>query len=159
MMVNYLLVLLIGWLHPLHLSVSDLVLNAGTGNLEISHRIFLDDLEDALRAHTGEPIDLSNPKDPEKVQQAVGRYLQQHFRLSLNGKAVQPQYLGYELEQEAIWAYMEVPRVRQISTITIQNTLFFDRFTDQLNLVHVTQKGKIQSLRLDHKQPEGSMRF
>jgi hypothetical protein len=158
-MIHYLLLFLAGWLHPLHLSVSDLVLNPQSGSLEISHRIFLDDLEDALKEYTGQPIDLTNPKDPQYAQEMVGRYLQQHFQLHINGKAVKPQYVGYELEEEAVWAYMEVPGLRQFGSISIQNTLFFDRFTDQLNLVHVSQKGKIKSLRLDSKSERGTLTF
>jgi hypothetical protein len=158
-MIHYLLLFLAGWLHPLHLSVSDLVLNPKSGSLEISQRVFLDDLEDAIREHTGQSIDLSNPKNPQYAQEVVGRYLQRHFQLQINGKAVQAQYVGYELEEEAIWAYMEVPGVRQIKSISIQHTLFFDRFTDQLNLVHVSQKGEIKSLRLDSKSERGTLTF
>lgn len=159
MMLNTLFLLMFTWLHPLHLSVSDLVVNPKTGGLEISHRIFLDDLEDALKEESGRSVDLSNPKNPQEVQALVGRYLQQHFKLILNGKPVKAHYLGYELEEDAIWAYMEVEKVGRLRTVEVQNTLFFNRYMDQLNLVHVSQKGETKSLRLDKKGSSGSLTF
>ena len=159
MILNYLILLIAGWFHPLHLSISELELSTKNGNLEISHRVFIDDLEAALKERSGLTIDLSKPKDPALAQQLVGDYLLQHFRLQINGKAVQPQYLGYEIEDEAIWAYMEVPKVRKLSTLTVQNTLFFKRFTDQINIINVKVGDQLKSLRLDAKDPQGSLNF
>ena len=159
MILNYLIFLLVGWFHPLHLSISEIVLNPKTNNLEISHRIFVDDLEDDLKERTGQSINLSKPHDPKLVQQLVGDYLKQHFRLQVNGKTVQPHYLGFEVEEEAIWAYMEVPKVRQVSSVNVQNTIFFKRFTDQLNLINVTVGDKLQSLRLQANQNSGTLEF
>ncbi|AHM61564.1 hypothetical protein D770_16550 [Flammeovirgaceae bacterium 311] len=159
MIPNYLLLLIVGWFHPLHLSVSEVVLNPKSGSLEISHRIFLDDLEADLQERYGKQIDLINPADPEFVQELVGNYLEQHFRIQVNGKAVQARYLGFEIEEEAIWAYMEVPKVRQVSSINVQNRLFFKRFNDQVNLVNVTVGNKIKSMRLQADNDNGTLKW
>ena len=159
MMLNYILLIFIGWFHPLHLSISELVLNPQSSNLEISHRVFIDDLEAALSEQSGLVLDLTKPKDPQLAKKLVGEYLQKHFSLQINGKAVQPTYLGYEVEEDAIWAYMEVPKVRQLSSVQVQNTLFFRRFTDQMNLVNVTVGGNLKSLRLQADSPTGNLRF
>ncbi|WP_224999943.1 DUF6702 family protein [Cesiribacter sp. SM1] len=159
MILNYLFLLIVGWFHPLHLSVSEVVLNPKSGSLEISHRIFLDDLEADLQERYGNQIDLINPSDPALVQELVGSYLNQHFRLQVNGKAVQAQYLGFEVEEDAIWAYMEVPKVRQLSSINVHNSLFFKRFNDQVNLVNVKVGSKIQSMRLQTDNDNGTLKW
>lgn len=159
MILNYLILLFVGWFHPLHLSISELELSPKSGSLEISHRIFIDDLENAIKDRTGIAVSLSDPKDPELAQQLVGDYIHQHFRLQLNGKSIMPQYLGYEVEEEAIWAYMEVPKVRKISSVSVQNTLFFKRFTDQINIINVKVGDSLKSLRLEANEPEGSLNF
>ncbi len=159
MMLNYIFLFLLGWFHPLHLSISDIVFNQKTGSLEISQRIFIDDLEDALRSHSGLPMDLINPKDPAMAQQLVGDYLKQHFRLQVNGKAVETHYLGYEIEEDAIWAYLEVPKVRRLNSVQVQHTLFFHQFTDQLNLINVTVGDQLKSLRLQSDEDAGTLRF
>lgn len=159
MILNYLFFLFVAWFHPLHMSVSELVLNPKSGSIEISHRIFLDDLEAALQERYGKPIDLMKPSDQPLAQKLVGDYLQQHFRLQLNGKAVQPRYLGFEVEEEAIWAYMEVPKVGKVSSINVQNTLFFKRFADQVNLVNITIGSKLQSMRLQASNDNGTLKW
>lgn len=159
MILNYVFLLVVGWFHPLHLSVSEVVLNPKSGNLEISHRIFLDDLEADLQERYGKQIDLMKPSDPELVQELVGNYLNQHFRLQVNGKNVQTRYLGFEVEEDAIWAYMEVPKVRQISSINVQNSLFFNRFNDQVNLVNVSVGNKIKSMRLQADNDNGTLKW
>ncbi len=158
-MLQFIFLLIFSWFHPLHISISELALNPKTSNLEISHRIFIDDLEAALKEQSGLVLDLTKPKDPEQAKKIVGEYLQQHFQLQLNGKSVKPQYLGYEVEEDAIWAYMEVPKVRQLRQVNVQNTLFFKRFTDQMNLVNVTVGGTLKSLRLQADEPSGSLQF
>lgn len=159
MMLHYIFLFFLGWFHPLHLSISDIVLNPKSGNLEISQRIFIDDLENALRNRTGLPLDLINPKDPALAQELVGDYLKQHFRLQVNGSAVKLHYLGYEVEEDAIWAYMEVPKVRRVSSVHVQHTLFFRQFTDQLNLVNVSIGDQLLSLRLQADEKSGILRF
>lgn len=159
MMLSYLFLLIFGWFHPLHISISEIVLNPKNGNVEISHRIFLDDLTDDLKERIGRPLELTDKKDAEMMQELVGDYLQQHFRLELNGKPARLQYLGYEVEDDVVWAYMEVPKVRKVSSINVRNTLFFRRFVDQMNLINVTVGEDLQSLRLDRSQDNGTLTF
>lgn len=159
MILQFIFLLFTSLFHPLHLSISELVLNPKNGNLEISHRIFIDDLEADLKERSGQSLDLIKPKDAEKARALVGNYIEQHFKLQVNGKSAKPQYLGYEVEEDAIWVYMEVPGVRKLKEVQVQNTLFFKRFTDQLNLINVNVGGQIQSLKLEADQPTGHLRF
>lgn len=159
MILNYLLLLFVGWFHPLHVSISELELSAKSGSLHISHRIFIDDLEAAIKEKSGKRVDLSTQKEAALAQALVGEYIQQHFNLKIDGKPVKPAYLGYEVEDEAIWAYMEVPKVRKLSSITVHNSLFFNRFNDQTNLVNVKVGKELKSLRLEASTPQGSLSF
>ena len=144
--------------HPLHLTVTDIELNPKTGGLEISQRIFMDDLEDAMNERYGKGrIDLYNPKDPALMQELVGDYLLQHMKLTLNGRREQPQYLGYEVEEEAIWAYFEVPKLRKLRTFEFEHSLFLNRFSDQTNLINVSANDDLQSLKLTPDEPWGEL--
>lgn len=159
MMSSVFLFLYITFLHPLHLSVCDISLNRDTQSLEISHRLFADDLENVLRPTLGEKTDIINPADPEKLSKAIGDYVLQHFRLSMDNQQLNPRYLGYELDEDVVWVYFEVPNVHHLEQISVRNTLFFDIFEDQLNLINVKKDGKIQSMKLEPDQKEGKLRF
>lgn len=138
--------------HPLHLSVSDVVYKPENKSLEITQRLFSDDLEDALRHHSGKKTDVLNPANAEQLSALIGDYLSENFELQLNGQTVQPNYLGYEIEGEAVWVYLEVSNVKRIRQIGVRNTIFFELFDDQVNLINIEKEGAIRSLKLTPEQ-------
>ena len=151
--------LFISFLHPLHLSVCDIDFDKQTRSLEISQRIFADDLENVLRPKVGAKTDILNPVNKEQLSSAIREYVLQNLQLQLNGKKANPRYIGYEVDEDVVWVYLEVPNVRSLNTITVQNTLFFEVFQDQLNLINVKKDGKVRSLKLTGDQKEGTLRF
>ena len=159
MLTNIFLFLYISLLHPLHLSVSDIFHNTETNSLEITQRIFADDLEDALRNRAKTKVDIFNPKDPEVLSRLIGDYVRQNFSISVNSRPVELNYLGYEAEEDAIWVYLEVPKVRNFKSITVQNTVFFEMFDDQLNLINVKKNGSIRSLKLQPDKRQSSLTY
>lgn len=149
MILNIFLYLYVSLLHPLHLSVVDIHHNSQHRSLEITQRLFADDLEDALRKFKGGKVDVLNPPDREELKKIIGDYVLQNFSLYLNDKPVRMNYLGYEQEEEAIWVYLEVSKVQDFRSIEVTNTVFFEMFDDQTNLINVKKNGKIRSMKLD----------
>ncbi len=147
------------FLHPLHLSVCDIYLNEKTQSVEISQRIFADDLESALRPLLGEKTDLFKPQNPEQLSAAIGNYVMKNFRLGINNKQANINYLGYELDEDVVWVYMEVPKVQKLNKISVRNTLFFEIFDDQLNLINVKKDGRIRSMKLVEDKEEDFLSF
>ena len=159
MLASVFLFLYISFLHPLHLSVCDIEFDSQNRSLEISQRIFADDLENVLRPKIGAKTDILNPVNKEQLSSAIRDYVLQNLQLQLNGKKVTPRYVGHEVDEDVVWVYMEVPNVRSLNTITVQNTLFFEVFEDQLTLINVKKDGKVRSLKLAGDQKEGTLRF
>ena len=159
MVANIFLFLFVSLFHPLHLSVSDIYHNPQTNSLEITQRIFIDDLEKALRQRYGRNVDIYNSEDPELLSEIIGDYVLQNFRLSLNARPVPLNYLGYEIEEDAVWVYLEAPKVRDFKNISVRNSLLFELFTDQLNLINVKKEGAIRSLKLEPDHEQDSLNY
>lgn len=159
MIANIFLFLFFSLLHPLHLSVVDIHHNPENRSLEITQRLFADDLEDALRQFTADKVDVLNPPNPEHLKKIIGDYVLQNFNLYLNDKAAKLNYLGYEREEEAIWVYFEVTKVPDFRSIEVTNTVFFEMFDDQTNLINVKKGGKIRSMKLDPDQELGRINY
>lgn len=159
MMTTVLLFFHFFFLHPLHLSVSEIFHNPETESLEITQRLFVDDLEEALRHFSKRRIDVLNPQSPEAFAEVLQQYLDHNFQLQLNGKAIKPSYIGYEIENDALWVYLEVPKVRKLKEIAVQNTIFFEMFDDQTNLINVDKGGKIRSLKLTEGEKKGQLKY
>ncbi|MEL7146526.1 MAG: DUF6702 family protein [Bacteroidota bacterium] len=143
--------------HPFHISVTDIEYDAEAKSVEIAQKIFMDDLEEVLVPEEDRLVDLISKDQKAKNDLLIKAYLTKNFTIVINGKPADYQFLGTQVEGDAIWCFMEVPKTRKFKSISVRNTVLMDRFDDQLNLVHVKHEEKIRSMRL-HKS-ESSKEF
>ena len=124
--------------------------------LEITMRIFTDDLELSIRNARKEPdLDLLNPGKGRSTEELVREYVMQRFTIMLDGKKQNLKFLGIETETDAIVCYIQAPDVRRWRAMEVTNTVITETYDDQSNLVHLTVKGKVRSHRLTRHQPSG----
>src|SRR6187455_3250581 len=99
--------LLVSFVHPIHVSVTEIEMDEKDKRLEIMMRVFTDDLELTLRKAKNKPeLDLLGLTEKER-DNLVSGYLNDHFRVSLNGKPHKVTYLGHEQEDLALIIYLE----------------------------------------------------
>jgi hypothetical protein len=135
-------------LHPLHVTVTEIELDEKDNRLEIMMRIFPDDLEQTLRKKLSQPeLDILAPKNAT-TDQLLENYLKDNFKIQLDGKPQKTSYLGHEKEDDAFILYIEVSNVKKMSTIQVTNSVMTEVFDDQSNIVNVTVRGNVKSLRL-----------
>lgn len=128
-------------LHPVHLSVTNIEFIENKKYFEISIRLFSDDFETALSHHFNQTIQLKNSqKYPQKI---INEYITQNLKLEINGKWVDSKkYLLKKIEQKdiTIWLYYRIPFKDKIDSITIKNTLLFNIYYDQKNMLIFSEK-------------------
>ncbi len=141
-------------LHPVHVSVSEISYSEKDKALQITSRIFIDDLELSIRNKRKEPeLDILDPKNGLTTDQLVSDYLKDHFKIKLDGKLQKMKLLGHEAEDAALVCYIEIENVKKVKTIEVFNDVITETHSDQSNLVHVTYKGPIRSVRLMRDKP------
>jgi hypothetical protein len=146
--------------HPMHVSVTEIEFDEKDKALEIMMRVFIDDLEVSIKNKLNQPeLDLMEPKNGKTIDQMVGDYLRPNFKISLDGKPVQTVYLGHEREDDALIFYIEVSKVKKFKTIQVQNTIITETHEDQNNLVNVTVRETVRSLRLTRNTPVDKITF
>lgn len=144
-----LFILFITILHPLHISVTEIKLDAKDKELEISSRIFIDDLEECIQKELKKrSLDILNPGKEITTDKLVSNYLTSKFTVKVDGKLVQLNYLGHEIEDDAMIVYWYAPNVKKLREIEVFNSTITEVYDDQSNLVHVTVGEKTRSLRL-----------
>jgi hypothetical protein len=147
-------------LHPIHVSVTEISYDERDKELEIISRIFIDDLEVAIRQVQNKPeLNLLTPGADTSIDKLVSAYLQSRFKIKLDGKEQKVVYLGHEIENEAILCYIQVPNIKKWKSIEVANTVITELHDDQSNLVHVTVRGSVKSLRLMQNNPSGKLTF
>jgi len=144
-------------LHPFYVSVTSIDYNEQAHRVEISTRIFYDDLEAALKDGRHQSIDLINPTDKSATDSLLSTYFLDHLRLSVDGKPVSVRYLGYEIDEDVAWCFLEASNINRLERLRIDNRILFDHFPKQSNILHVTAYGERQSSKLDN--PERSAVF
>jgi hypothetical protein len=140
--------------HPLHVSVSEINYSEKDKALQITSRIFIDDLELSIRNQRKDPeMDLLAPKNGLTTDLLLSEYMKDHFRIKLDGKLQKMKLLGHEVEDVAIICYIEIENVRKIKAIEVFNDMITETFDNQSNLIHVAVKGPVKSARLVHDKP------
>ena len=134
----YLYMISLGWLvffHPFHISLTEIKWNSETEHLEISQKIFWDDLEVGLGEFHDESIDFLNPANTEKLNRQIETYLQATNIIWIGDKAVALTFIGYEVEEDAAWFYLESEKVNEPTSVKIKNSILVDIFPDQKNVI------------------------
>lgn len=143
--------------HPYYISVIDIKHNVPQKSLQISTRFFTNDLEDALDKVSHKKIDVLNPKNKAEVDSILFNYIKQRFSISINSKTQTLQFVGYEREEESIWAYLEIKKVSFPKTLVINTKLLYDYLPSQVNIVHAEVNGIKKSSKVAN--PDSKIEF
>ena len=119
--------------HKFHTTLTRIDYNGDQKLFEISIQMFRHDLVPLLEQKNGARIDLEKTKD---IDNLILKYLNQEFILSdKKGEAKQLKWVGKELDIDSVWIYLETPSTESAEGYSLQNTLFFESFPEQTNLV------------------------
>ena len=136
--------------HDIHVSVAELSLEED-GHLELSLRIFFDDLLMACGLIPGEEL----PEGYESSDELIEEYVSSHFKLYLGGERVSLMYKESFSDNLAVWIELKSERLDldQISTLELENTILLKEFEDQLNILNCSGEQLSGSYTFNHKKP------
>ena len=145
--------------HPFYVSMTEVQHNEKAKRLEVSCKVFSNDLEAMLEKKYQTSIDMLQARDKARIEPLLQDYLQQHLRVQVDGKPVAFRFLGYELEEDATWCFLEAVKINQVKRLEVKNDILLAEHPTQTNMLHVTVKGRRQSTKLDNPQSQASFRF
>lgn len=144
-------------LHKFYVSLTEIRYNPSTERMEVSMRIFADDLDLALQQKTGIQTQLGTELEALSADSLLGAYLLECFSVHINGEKADFQYLGKEPEAGAIWCYLESQPVSRPQTLTIFQELLTETFPEQVNIVQVYQEKWNRGLLLNREERSGEL--
>lgn len=145
--------------HPFHVSVVEIEHNTTDKSLEISCKIFTDDFEKVLAETYKAKVDLINSPNKAAMDSLVKKYILTHLSVKVNGKPCLLKYVGFENESEAAYGYFEIENIPSVTKIELINTILFDKFDDQMNIMHVKVNGSRKSTKLNYPDKEAAFSF
>jgi hypothetical protein len=145
--------------HPFFISVTEIEHNAKAKTLEISCKIFTDDFEKTLRKSYTGTVDLVNVKDKTTMDRLVSSYVQQHLVIKADDKTVSMKFIGFERQEEAVYAYFEADNIATVKKIAVTDNILFDYKNEQMNIVHATVGGTRKSAKLNNPDDKWVFEF
>jgi hypothetical protein len=120
-------------LHRYHTSLTRMDYNAKEKSIETSIQLFTHDLVPLLEQRTKKKIDLEKTPGIDKL---IFEYLSENFILKDDkGEIRKIKWVGKEVDVDTAWVYLEIPSEKSPDGFKLQNTIFFESFPQQTNLV------------------------
>ncbi len=144
-----------GAYHKFYVSITQVDINTDTHKLEISARVFTDDLESSILALTGKKLNMGTVKEIPGADSVLFTFIRGELAMSQDGNPLIIKFVGKEVESDVTWIYLEsVTGISMSQPLIIRNAMLHDRFPDQKNIVNL-RFGKLTSSQIHTKgKPE-----
>jgi len=124
-------------------SITRVLFNSHTGNIEVMHRFFVHDAEHAVKAIFGADADILGS---EISRRHFSAYVHERFQMrGQDGLSLPLTLVGHEIEGRFLWVYAEAPAPDDLTSLTLVHDALRDLWPDQVNLVNVDRDGKTTS--------------
>lgn len=123
-------------LHKFYVSVTQIDYVPNKKRIEITSRIFIDDLEKALTKKYQKKLNITSSNELPEAEEWIKTYIKEKIKVSINKKPQVIEYLAKEVEGDVLIIYTKIAISKKINTFEIYNSLLTETFQDQQNIVH-----------------------
>ncbi len=124
--------------HKYYVSLTQIHYIKDKNALQITSRIFIDDLETLFSNKYQKDFNLASNMEIDSVDQYYKKYLKETLHFSIDGITYNFNYLGKEYETDAVTFYLEIENIPIIKeSISIENKLLLDAFDEQQNYTKI----------------------
>lgn len=141
------LVLFSLFLHPVHVSITNMEYKKERQEFEISMRIFKDDLQMVINHNYEANINLTDVTGTLEDVSLLDRYINDSFYIKNANESYKLQLNSHEITGEAVLLSYSCRVPDALSSLEIRNTILMDFYHDQTNLVIFSYTGREKGLR------------
>ncbi|MEZ6137835.1 MAG: DUF6702 family protein [Pirellulaceae bacterium] len=153
--------------HPFHISTAEMEYNADSKRFEVSLKVHVTDIEQALAAQAKRSVDIEKDQQADKL---LTSYIEQHFFVTSRSHArgldanaqkkpsdeipkSKVRWVGKELESTWLWLYFELEVPTELEKPTLVNSVLIDTTDGQINTTTYRHGRKRSSFKTSRKQP------
>ncbi len=145
--------------HVFYVSIARVKWNADEARLDVSVRIFTDDLEEAILAEGGPRLRLWTDQARVDRDRYVADYLAERLVFRVNGADRKLTYVGVEDALDATACLAQIVDVEHVNTIEVENRILIDLFDTQANVMRFEIAGEKKYVNLGKRTFRGTVRF
>ena len=133
--------------HQQKAALTQILFNPRSETIEIVHRFYLHDAEQAVQLLFGADADIH---DKEETRFTMARYAAGSFALwDDQDKPIELGLVGFEVDGSFFYVYQESESKQDPSGLTIRHSALRDIWPDQMNTVNIEGKGPLQTVLFD----------
>lgn len=127
-----------GEIHPIYISVIEIDHDRGESRATIRIKVFIDDLEDAIKYASGRIIKLKNKGSCNSNRELIQKYFGNHFKIRINGDNVLYELDKCEIFDDSIWLYFNSQTPLKWTQMHITADYLMELFPTQSNIVKIS---------------------
>ena len=123
--------------------------------LQITSRIFIDDLNEAIDKKYGKKIQLGSENETDADLLLFKKYFSEKFTIKVNGQLKPVQFLSKEMEGDVLICYFKIKDIYKIESLEIYNAVITEGNSEQQNIMHFSILGVKNTLLFTESSPKG----
>jgi len=145
--------------HKYYLSLTKVAYIKESKSVQVTARIFIDDLEAALDKKYNKSFELATKEELEDTDTFINKYVSSLLKITINNKLIPFKYLGKKYETDVIYIFVEIENIDAIKSIEIQNRILLDEFSEQQNIIKLNINDKKKSFILNNDSDKDLLKF
>jgi hypothetical protein len=153
--ISFLIILLVfGFTtHKYYVSTSLYNFNNESNSLQITLKVFKDDFANLFIKNEGIDLDKITDLNSLEIKSKISKYLLSNVSVYLDNNKKEIKYLGSDQNIDLIIFYLEIDNLSTFKQIKLKNTVLFELFENQLNIIHVKKEKEKRSFILRKDSP------
>ena len=133
--------------HKFYVTTTNIVFKDEKKSFQITCQLFIEDIELLFKQNSPE-IRLYPDSDAKKIDSLLEETFKKVFRIRVDQEWINYKFIGREYKSDILQCYMEIKILKPPKIMSIQNTIFFNLFEDQQNILHFKNRTKRKSFLL-----------
>ncbi|MBN2756813.1 MAG: hypothetical protein JXR51_06505 [Bacteroidales bacterium] len=143
------------YLHPVHLSFTNIEYFESEKKFKILFKIFVDDFDKIILNKYNFDLGFQKDKKNDGYKEFTNKYIKSNFNLKINDNDISKNKLIYDShiikkDDATVWLYYSLSFKGNATKFEIKNTLMTDLYPDQNNLLIFNYKGFQKAIKFDN---------
>ena len=141
--------------HPVHVTVLNIEFNTSSGRMDLTFRVYKDDMELALYHNYQLVTKLDSTKEGWKSVNLLNQYINDRVKLKVNNKLIDTLFFEKTLfDGTNLWLYYSFKIHGSLQNLWLKNEMMMDLYFDQSNMVICGPTGKERAYMLTYDKNE-----
>ena len=127
--------------------------------LQITTRIFVDDLNNAVGKKYSKKINLGAENESVDDVNFLKKYFSEKFYIKVNGQTKPILFLSKEMEGDVLICYFSMKEIQKINSLEIYNAVITEGNAEQQNIMHFNVSGVKNTLLFTESTSKGMLKY